>query len=153
MFKKLKPKSHYTKKRDLVVYEEERNLCTEYGLKNKRELGRYYSLAKKYRSLGRREGTSSNPYLLAIKSLNSKGVLSETQSMQEITPQRFLSRRLQTLVSKIGKITISASRFLINTGKVKIGVKTYRFPGMIVSKELEKLITLNNFEEKLKTNA
>ena len=148
MHRRLRSKSSYLRQRDTVVYLEQAKICKDHGLRSKKELGKYLTLVRKYRSLSRRQGVQSRPYGLAQASLRRKGILAPQAKMEELRVENFLSRRLQTLVQqKTGK-TIRAVRQMITTGKVKLHGQAIRSPGALIPVPYQGNLVILNTQDK-----
>lgn len=148
MHRRLRSKSSYLRQRDLMVYAQQSKLCREHGLRSKHQLGKYLTLVRKYRSLSRRQGVQSKPYLLAQQSLRRKGILPQGGKMEQLTVQNFLARRLQTLVQGITSKTIRNSRQLITTGKVRVRGYILRSPSALIPRQSQDTIVILNNQKK-----
>ena len=116
--KRLRSLKYHIVEHSTPVLQEEKEICTKYALRSKKDLGKYKFLLRKYHGLGRREGFKSKPYLLAKESLIRKGILQEGQEMSTLRLEDFLERRLIVLASKMFNLRLNQTRNLISAGKI-----------------------------------
>lgn len=136
--------------------EQEKELMKIYGLKNKREIWKAATIARKIRFYVR--------YLNAKKAagfdiseeekkfkqkLVRYGLLNENSELGEalnITVKDILERRLQTLVLRKGLArTIKQARQLIVHGHIAVGDRVITSPSYLVRKDEEDLIKYNEY--------
>lgn len=136
--------------------EEEKGFLKTYGLKNKREIWKAETIARKIRFyvryLNARKAAGfdiSKEEEKFKKKLIRYGLLSEKSELSEalnITTKDILERRLQTLVFRKGLArTIKQARQLIVHGHISIGDKVITSPGYLVKVEEENLIQYNPY--------
>jgi small subunit ribosomal protein S4 len=133
---------------DKQKIEAEGEVLKNYGLKNKRELWRVEGTIRKYRRLARELAATENKEQekIIIEKLIKLGVLENGATLEDVlalTTQKFLERRLQTILQKKGLAnTVKHARQMIVHGKVKIGDRKISYPSYIVSREEENKISL-----------
>ena len=124
----------------------ERETLKGYGLKNKKELWRTEGTIRKYRRLARVLAAKRNKTQekLILDKLVSLGVLEEGAGLDdvlELTTQKLLERRLQTVLQRKGiASTVKQARQMIVHGKVKVGDRKVVYPSYIVSRGEENKI-------------
>ena len=147
-----RPRQHYDRDRQ----DKEIKLAGEYGLKNKREIWRIQLVLANIRKRARELLTleESNPIRIfegaaLMNRLFKFGLLDrETESGLDfalsLTVERFLERRLQTLVykNKLSK-SIHHSRVMIYGGQVTVNRQLVDVASYLVSAENESKIELN----------
>ncbi len=127
--------------------EEERATLAQYGLKNKRELWRAQGELRKFRRLARLLAARSNKAQeqLIVDKLVKLGILEQGSGLDDIlalTPQKFLDRRLQTVIQRKGIAnTVKHARQMIVHGHVRVGERKVVYPSYLVSRGEESLIT------------
>lgn len=135
---------------------EEKKLLKEYGLKNKREIWKAETIARKIRKYARYLNAKkalgfdiSKEAELFLKKLKKYGFIPENANLDDVlnvTVRDILERRLQTLVWKKGLAkTIKQARQLITHGHIVIGDRVVDSPGYLVLKEEEDLIRYHPF--------
>ncbi|MEM4680455.1 MAG: 30S ribosomal protein S4, partial [Nanopusillaceae archaeon] len=136
--------------------DEERKLKKEYGLKNKRELWKAYTIVRKIRFyakyLNSRRAAGfdiSKEEIAFLNRLIKYGILRENSKLSDvlnITVRDVLERRLQTLVYRKGLAkTIKQARQLIVHGHIMIDNKVMTSPGYLVKREEENSIKYNEY--------
>ncbi len=134
--------------------EEERKLKTFYGLKNKKELWKAETIARKIRKyvryLNARRAAGfdiEEDVNKFMRKLIRLGLVSENATLNDVlnlTARDVLERRLQTLVWRKGLArTIRQARQLIVHGHIIVGDKVITSPGYLVKKEEEENIRYN----------
>ena len=136
--------------------EEERQLLKQYGLKNKRELWKASTIAKKIRFYVRylnakkaagvdvsKEEEKFKNKLVRLGLLNKNSDISEALN---ITVREILERRLQTIVFRKGLArTIKQARQLIVHRHIVVGDKVIASPGYLVKVDEEDKIGYNPY--------
>ncbi len=140
------PKHPWIKER----LERERELLGRYGLRNKKELWKAETLARKFRHRARALlGLPPEARREAAKALLEKlykmGIIDDPNAdvdiVLSITAEDILERRLQTIVYKKGLAkSIYQARQLIVHGHIAIAGRRVTSPGYLVSREEERLI-------------
>ncbi|MEM4818884.1 MAG: 30S ribosomal protein S4 [Nanopusillaceae archaeon] len=136
--------------------DEERRLKKEYGLKNKRELWKAYTIVRKIRFYAKYLNSKraagfdiSKEEKLFLNRLIKYGLLRENSTLSDvlnITVRDVLERRLQTLVYRKGLAkTIKQARQLIVHGHIMVGDNVITSPGYLVKKEEEEKIKYNEY--------
>lgn len=126
----------------------ERESLKIYGLKNKRELWRTEGTIRKYRRLARvlAAKRDKKQEKLIIDKLIGLGVLEEGAGIDDVlalTTQRFLDRRLQTVLKNNGVAnSMKHARQMIVHGKIKIDDRKVVYPSYIVSRSEESKISV-----------
>ena len=124
-------------------------LVGRYGLKNKRELWKAETLARKFRHRARNllalpEEARAKAQQALLDRLYHLGLVEKNASLDDIlgiTAEHVLERRLQTIVFKKGLAkTIYQARQLIVHGHIAIGGRRVTSPGYLVTREEEDLI-------------
>ena len=124
-------------------------LVGRYGLKNKRELWKAETLARKFRHRARNllalpEEERARAQQALLDRLYHLGLVEKNASLDDIlgiTAEHVLERRLQTIVFKKGLAkTIYQARQLIVHGHIAIGGRRVTSPGYLVTREEEDLI-------------
>ena len=124
-------------------------LVGRYGLKNKRELWKAETLARKFRHRARNllalpEEERAKAQQALLDRLYHLGLVEKNASLDDIlgiTAEHVLERRLQTIVFKKGLAkTIYQARQLIVHGHIAIGGRRVTSPGYLVTREEEDLI-------------
>ena len=153
--KKQKKKYNSPKKPwDSARIEEEKTILKEFGLKRKKEIWRAESLIKKFRRRARILQANKNEEKIKelIKKAYTMGVIEENAELDDILgleTKSLLERRLQTLVHKKGLAnTLKHSRQLITHGHVMVENRKIKWPSMIITRELENKIKLDNKTER-----
>ncbi len=140
-------------------YEKERldqelKLCGEYGLRCKREIWRIQLLLSKTRKAARTLLTldPKDPKRLfetppLIRRLKRYGLLTDEENslddILKLSTQRFMERRLQTKVFKLGIAkSIHHARVLIRQRHVRVGKQVVNVPSLCVRTDSEKHIDL-----------
>ncbi|MCG2882739.1 MAG: 30S ribosomal protein S4 [Candidatus Nanopusillus sp.] len=136
--------------------EEERQLLKQYGLKNKREIWKAATIARKIRFYVRylnakkaagvdvsKEEEKLKNRLVKLGLLNKNSDISEALN---ITVREILERRLQTIVFRKGLAkTIKQARQLIVHRHIVIGDKVISSPGYLVKVDEEDKIGYNPY--------
>ena len=133
--RRFKKKYALNKEISLSKLNQQRALCIQYGLKNKKELARYSYLVNKY---------EKNYPATVKKDIDAK---LKSLGLDSINVRSFLERRLQTVIAKKYGYSMKKSRQLITHGKVKIEGKRKRFPGYLVRLSSVSKIVLENVSE------
>jgi small subunit ribosomal protein S9e len=138
-------------------YEKERldqelKLCGEYGLRCKREIWRIQYMLSKVRKAARTLLTldPKNPKRLfetppLIRRLKKYGLMTDDENslddILKLTTQRFMERRLQTKVVKLGLAkSIHHARVLIRQRHIRVGKQVVNVPSFVVRTDSEKHI-------------
>lgn len=141
-------------------YEKERldqelKLCGEYGLRCKREIWRIQYLLSKTRKAARQLLTldAKDPKRLfetppLIRRLKRYGLMTDDEStlddILKLNTQRFMERRLQTKVFKLGLAkSIHHARVLIRQRHIRVGKQIVNVPSLCVRTDSEKHIDLS----------
>ncbi|MEB2836347.1 MAG: 30S ribosomal protein S4 [Desulfurococcales archaeon] len=128
---------------------QELELMGRYGLKNKKELWRAATLARKFRHMARSllglpEDIRRERERALLHRLHRMGLIGENATLDDVlglTAEHVLERRLQTIVWKKGLArTIYQARQLITHGHIAIAGRRVTSPGYLVSREEEDLI-------------
>ena len=134
--------------------DQELKLCGEYGLRCKREIWRVQFMLSKVRKAARTLLTLSDkdPKRLfetppLIRRLKRYGLLTDEENslddILKLTTQRFMERRLQTKVFKLGLAkSIHHARVLIRQRHIRVGKQTVNVPSFCVRTDSEKHIDL-----------
>ncbi len=131
--------------------EQELRLLGKYGLRNKKELWKATTLARKLRHraralLAKPESERKAEEEILLKKIISYGFLPEGATLDDIlslTAENILERRLQTIVYKKGLArSIYEARQLIVHGHIGIRGRRVRSPGYLVPKDEEPLVDL-----------
>ena len=134
--------------------DQELKLCGEYGLRCKREIWRVQFMLSKVRKAARTLLTLSDkdPKRLfetppLIRRLKRYGLLTDEENslddILKLTTQRFMERRLQTKVFKLGLAkSIHHARVLIRQRHIRVGKQTVNVPSFTVRTDSEKHIDL-----------
>ncbi len=133
---------------DSRVLDETNRLSGYYGLRNKRELWRMSSIAKKYRRIAREllaapeeERIKVQPIISKLQRLGIVGESATLDDLLDLTVDQFLERRLQTIVWKKGFAkTPYMARQLVTHGHIRINGRRIKQPGYLVTLEEEKSI-------------
>ncbi len=133
---------------DSRVLEETNRLAGYYGLRNKRELWRVSSIAKKYRRIAREliaapeeERVKVQPIISKLQKLGVVGENATLDDLLDLTVDQFLERRLQTIVWKKGFAkTPYMARQLVTHGHIRVNGRRIKQPGYLVTLEEEKMI-------------
>jgi len=134
--------------------DEEKKLISEYGLKNKREVWKAYTIARKIRYYSRylnaRKAAGfdiSEEERKFLNKLVKYGFVKEGANLSDVlhvTARNILDRRLQTIVYRKGLArTIKQARQLIVHGHIMVGEKVITSPGYLVKIDEEDRITYN----------
>ena len=127
----------------------ENQLVGKYGLRNKRELWKAETLARKLRHRARNllalpEEERAEAERVLLEKLYHMGLVDKNAILDDIlgiTAEHVLERRLQTIVYKKGLAkTIYQARQLIVHGHIAIGGRRVTSPGYLVSREEEDLV-------------
>jgi ribosomal protein uS4 len=136
---KLRSKRKYIKDRsyDKNRYNLDRNLIVEFGLRNKKQIGKYKYLIKKYRRIYRlnQDGLIKKQIFMdVINKLTRQGILQEGKTILDLTIQDFLNRRLQTIVFnlKLSRSQLHA-RQLITHKHIKVNNLVTSVPSRIIN--------------------
>ncbi len=139
------PKHPWIKERLIKELE----LVGRYGLKNKKELWKAATLARKFRHLARSllalpESVRAERERALLDRLYRMGLVDKNASLDDVlglTAEHILERRLQTIVYRKGLAkTIMQARQLIVHGHIAINGRRVTSPGYLVSREEEELI-------------
>ncbi|GAB6147588.1 30S ribosomal protein S4 [Stetteria hydrogenophila] len=139
------PKHPWIKERLL----KEMELVGRYGLKNKKELWKAATLARKFRHLARSllalpESVRAEREKALLDRLYRMGLIDRNATLDDVlglTAEHILERRLQTIVYRKGLAkTIYQARQLIVHGHIAINGRRVTSPGYLVSREEEDLI-------------
>lgn len=139
------PKKGWSKER----IEKERETVKTYGLKKKREIWRSETLSRKFRRLARglAAKTDKEQEKVLIEKLVKYGLLNEGNTLDDVlslTPEKFLERRLQTVLVRKGLCTTPRqSRQMIVHGHVRINGKRISYPSYLVTKSEEEKIQMS----------
>ena len=123
--------------------EKEREIVKNYGLKKKREIWRSETVSRKFRRLARELAAQANKEKekILIDKLVKLGLLSEGSTLDDVlslTAEKFLERRLQTILVRKGICTTPRqSRQFIVHGHIKINGIRIVYPGYLVPKSEE----------------
>lgn len=123
--------------------EKEREIVKTYGLKKKREIWRSETISRKFRRLARELAAKTNKEKekVLIEKLIRYGLLSEGSTLDDVlslTTEKFLERRLQTILVRKGICTTpKQSRQAIVHGHVRINGKRIVYPSYLVQKTEE----------------
>ncbi len=142
------PRHPWQKQR--LLYEKE--LMKKYGLKNKREIWKAATIARKIRKYVRHLfalkalGVDvSKEEQIILQKLKRYGLIPENGTLEDalnITVETILERRLQTIVWRRGLArTPRQARQLIVHGHIVVGEQVITSPGYLVKKEEEDKIT------------
>jgi len=124
--------------------ETEKVLVNDFGLKKKREIWKAETLLRKYRRLARNLAAKKDKKMEKelIGKLSRLGILEKSAGLDDVlgmTVEDILSRRLQTIVHKLGLAnTPNQARQLIVHGHVTINSRKMAYPSYLVPKEREK---------------
>ena len=139
------PKHPWIKERLIKELE----LVGRYGLKNKKELWKAATLARKFRHLARSllalpEAERAAREKALLDRLYRMGLVDRNATLDDVlglTAEHVLERRLQTIVYRKGLAkTIMQARQLIVHGHIAIGGRKVTSPGYLVSREEEDLV-------------
>jgi len=139
------PKHPWIKERLL----RENQLVGKYGLRNKKELWRAETLARKFRHRARNllalpEEEREKAQRVLLEKLYQLGLVDKNAILDDIlgiTAEHVLERRLQTIVYKKGLAkTIYQARQLIVHGHIAIGGRRVTSPGYLVTRDEEDLV-------------
>ncbi|MEM0480796.1 MAG: 30S ribosomal protein S4 [Candidatus Aenigmatarchaeota archaeon] len=135
------------KRWDKVRIEKEKELMKKYGLRRKKEIWRAESIARKYRRLARQLIAKRDEKLEKeiLNKVNRYGFIEAKtiDDLLDLTAERILERRLQTIVYKKGLAnTIKQARQLIVHGHIAINGRKITWPSYLVKKEEEDKIQL-----------
>lgn len=127
---------------------EEKELISEFGLKNKKEVWKAQSFIRNMRREARKLIASENKDKREniIGKLNSLGLVKEKAELDDVLSLDvidILKRRLQTLVYKKGIAnTMKEARQEITHGRIKVDGKKVDVPSYLVRKEEENKIEI-----------
>ena len=131
--------------------EEEKKIMRTYGLRRKKEVWKAKSILRNFRQRARnlQSVDDDSGKEILINRLNKIGIgVDSIDSILDVGIERFLDRRLQTIVFKKGMSnSVKHSRQVITHGHVLISDKKMNKPSFIVPKEVEKNIKVS---EKIK---
>ncbi|MCE4610743.1 MAG: 30S ribosomal protein S4 [Desulfurococcales archaeon] len=140
------PKHPWIKER----LEREREILGRYGLRNKKELWKAETLARRLRHraralLGLPPEARREAAKVLVEKLYKMGIIDnpnvDVDAILGITAEDILERRLQTIVYRKGLArTIYQARQLIAHGHIAIGGRRVTSPGYLVSREEENLV-------------
>ncbi|MCE4627761.1 MAG: 30S ribosomal protein S4 [Desulfurococcales archaeon] len=139
------PKHPWIKERLL----RENQLVGKYGLRNKKELWKAETLARKFRHRARNllalpEDEREEAQRVLLERLYQLGLVDKNAILDDIlgiTAEHILERRLQTIVHKKGLAkTIYQARQLIVHGHIAIGGRRVTSPGYLVTRDEEELV-------------
>jgi small subunit ribosomal protein S4 len=128
--------------------EKERETVKTFGLKKKREIWRSETISRKFRRLARGLAAQTNKEKerVLIEKLVKMGLLSEGSTVDDVlslTTEKFLERRLQTILVRKGICTSPRqARQVIVHGHVRINGKRIVYPSYLVPKNEEDKIQL-----------
>ena len=144
-----KPKRPFDKTR----IEKENKILKEFGLKNKKEIWKAEAKVKKMREKAKRL-ISANPeeQKTLFDRLNKLGFdIKSVGDVLALEVEDYLKRRLETvLISKKLVPSVKTARQLITHKKVLVNGKAVNSPSYIVSRQLEKKISLKESKPKKK---
>ena len=129
--------------------ERERELLKVYGLKKKREIWRNETLSRKFRRLARELAARSDRQKekILIEKLVKYGLINEGSNLDDVlsvTTEKFLERRLQTVLVRKGICTTpKQARQLIVHGHVLLDGKRVVYPSYLVQKDEEAKLQVN----------
>jgi len=143
---------------------EENKLLQNYGLKNKKEIWKAETLAKRYRRdarelLGLSSEQTQNERQQLLKHLIKLGMLDEKAKLEDVldlTLEDVLRRRLQTMVYRKGLAhTVKEARIFVVHGHIAMSKKKINSPSYMVKRDEEELIGYypGSAVEKLKPQA
>jgi len=123
-----------------IILEKEKKLTITYGLRNKLELQRVYFKLSKIKK------TKFDQISIVKDKLIRLGILSEDESLLDVTIEKILNRRTQTIISGLCKKSLKHSRQLITHGHVKLNDIRIKSPSQLLTLEQEKqiIILINN---------
>jgi len=131
---------------------EERQLLKEYGLKNKKELWKFESLLRKFKSQaksliassGEQAEKEGKQLLDRLYRLNLVNKDTKIEDVLGLSLRNVLDRRLQTMVfnQKLARTIKQARQFVVH-GHILIGNKKINIPGYIVLRDEETKINFN----------
>lgn len=131
--KRFKKKRIYNHQRSSAKYAFEKEICSKYGLKNKKQLARVTYTVHRYKVLFLNYAEQHKSVVYAKERLKKAGIT-------KLDVYSFLDRRLQTIVQKKFNITPYEARQLISYGRIKFkGVKC-RYPSYLVYPSFEHTI-------------
>lgn len=141
---------HPWRKEDLY---EGLRLIGEYGLRNKRELYKAQTVARRYRKMAREilalpENQRLQKERELILRLYKKGIIkyqdATADAVLSLTAKDILERRLQTIVFRKGFApTIHAARQMIVHRHIMVGDRIVDIPGYLVSAEEESAVKVS----------
>lgn len=137
-----RPKRLWDKER----IEAEKVLVKNFGLKKKREIWKAETLLRKYRRLARDLAAKKDKKMekVLIEKLCKLGILEKNAGLDDVlglTVEDILSRRLQTVVHKLGLAsTPKQARQLIVHGHITVNGRKIIYPSYLVPKEKEESI-------------
>jgi len=143
---------------DSTRYERERAILKNFGLRSKGEIWKAEAILRKYRGIARSLAAKKDKEKekMLLEKLRKIGVLSEDAALDDVLGlilEKFLERRLQTLVQKKGLVNSSKqARQLIVHGHVKVNGKKISYPSYMVSKDEENKIEVDLAIQKSKVN-
>ena len=149
---KLKFKKHYIRQHSFEKerYNRDKQIIVKYGLRNKKEIGKYLFLLKKYRSIQvqKDEGTITlTNYNKVIDKLTKNEILQEGKNILDLTIEDFLQRRLQTIVYELGfGKTLLHARQLITHKHINVNGEVCIRPSRIINKK-DLIVSRDNLGE------
>ena len=120
----------------------ERQLICQYGLKNKKEIRIAQYMLRQVRSVFRNYLSQSVIYNQVLQKCVNLGLLSQSETVEQLSAQSFLKRRLQTIVSKKFGLKPLQARQVITHGNIVVQGKVKRFPGYLIRVSTEDNILL-----------
>ncbi|MFH8080334.1 MAG: 30S ribosomal protein S4 [Candidatus Aenigmatarchaeota archaeon] len=143
---------------DKARIEEEKKLMKKYGLRRKKEIWRAEALLRSFRQRARNLSAKRNEEeeKKLLDKLYRLGLLEKGAKLNDVlslTVEDILERRLQTIVAKKGLAnTPKQARQYIVHGHIGINGRRIKFPGMLVTRDVEDKISYYNFEPKLRVS-
>ena len=123
---------------DKVRIDDEARLLKEYGLRRKKEIWRTQSLLRNYRRLARDLAARRNEETekVLMDKLFRLGLIGKGADLDDIlalTVEKFLDRRLQTIVFKRGMATTprQARQYIVH-GHIAVGGRRVMWPSTII---------------------
>ncbi|MFC2142901.1 30S ribosomal protein S4 [Candidatus Aenigmatarchaeota archaeon] len=127
----------------------EKTIMKEFGLRRKKEIRKAESILRNFRRRARRLQASKdeNKEKALFDKLHKMGLVKPSAKLEEvleINVEDILSRRLQTVIYKKGLAnTVSQARQTITHGHICIDDRRVKWPGVMVTVDLENKIELN----------
>jgi len=147
-----RPKKPWDKSR----IEEERKIKKAYGLRRKKEIWKAASLLRTFRQRARNLAAIKNETeeKKLLERLYKLGLVEKNATLTDVlnlTVEKILDRRLQTIVVKKGLAnTFKQARQLITHGHIGVENRRVKFPGFMVTRELEDKVSYFNYVPKVK---